>query len=156
MPAACPKNTPKNGTIIQTDTCWAVLGSLTRDEMAIMTAMEMRPIKGDQIRNRISQPGLTIAKKTRWLVVNNAMPTIKISPLNQVTPTPGISAARLLPTSSSHVRVGVANSGSSVRLVFSPTTLYDAIMLVIIDGSSKKSTESCMPTNACATSEGDK
>ena len=34
----------------------------------------------------------------------------------------GNNAARIFPASSSHVLIGVASNGSSVRLLFSPTT----------------------------------
>jgi hypothetical protein len=52
-----------------------------------------------------------------------AIPPMKIAPKSQEIATVGISAARILPTSSSQVLIGVASSGSSVRLVFSLTIL---------------------------------
>src|SRR5260221_220275 len=123
-PASSPKNMAKNGTMIQTDNCCAERGSFTRDEIASIAAMATVPSKGVQSRKTTSQPGLTIAEKTRPLMANAAVPITNNVPLAQVTIRPGMSAARHLLNNSSQVRTGVSRSGSSVLLVFSQFQVY--------------------------------
>src|SRR5215467_15135994 len=134
-PASSPKNMAKNGTMIQTDNCCAERGSFTRDEIASITAMATVPSNGVQSRKTTNQPGLTMAEKTRPLMANAAVPITNNAPLTQVTTRPGMRAARHLLNNSSQVRTGVARRGSSVLLVFSPTMLYEAMILVTSTGN---------------------
>src|SRR6267142_1145548 len=115
----------KNGTTSQIEACCADLVSLTRAEMATMTAIEIRASKGDQIRKSTNHPGLIMVANTCGLAERNARLKINKIPLSQVIPTPGTRAARLFPTNNSQVRMGVASNGSNVRLVFSPMILYE-------------------------------
>jgi hypothetical protein len=123
--------------------------------MATMTEIAMKANNGDQTRKRTSHPGLIIAANTCELADKKAMLTINSRPLSQVIPIPGMRAARLFPTNNSHVRIGVARSGSSVRLVFSPMMLYEAIMLVISPGSNRYIIENCIPAAVWMASTGD-
>src|SRR6266511_3889001 len=140
-PAIWPKKTARNGTTTQAENCCAVRGSFTRDEIATIAAIAISAKSGVQTRNTVSQPGLTIALKTRTLVAAARTPAIKIDPASHVSTIDGINEASILAVSSSQVLIGVDSIGSEVLLVFSPTMLYAAIMLGSIMGISKNMLE---------------
>ena len=122
-PASWLKKISRIGTTTTPESCCAVRGSLTRDEIATEAAIAISDSSGAHSSSRISQAGVTIAAKTRADSATPAMAAAKTAPHAQVSAMAGMSAANALPSSSSTVRTGAASSGSSVRLAFSPTIL---------------------------------
>ena len=59
---------------------------------------------------------------------------LKIRNESSEAATAGIAAAKHLPARSSIVEIGVASSGSRLRVVFSPTMLYAAMVTGMISG----------------------
>ena len=88
-----------------------------------------------------TQPAVTTSSRTCGLTANTRMPATKTAADASVIASAGISAARALPTNSSHVSIGVARTGSSVRSRFSPTMAYDARTDGMKMGTSRNSTE---------------
>ncbi len=110
------------GTTAQIESCCAVRVSVTRDEMAVMTATAISPKSGAPARKRMSQPPVT-TWETTFASVKIASSAMNRPPLIHVSSTAGSNAARILPASNCHRRTGVASSGSSVWLLFSPMML---------------------------------
>ena len=90
--------------------------------MAVMTATAISPKSGVPAMKRMSQPPV-ITWETTLASVTSANSAMNRPPLTQVSSTAGTNAASILPANNCHRRTGVANSGSSVRLVFSPMIL---------------------------------
>src|SRR5690606_1214772 len=63
-PTSWPKNSPSSGTTATAETCCAVRGSFTRDEIATQAAIMISASDGVQRISASSQPGDTIAAST--------------------------------------------------------------------------------------------
>ena len=70
----------------------------------------------------MSHTGLVTTAKTAALAMIRT-PSTNRPKISQLITAPGMAAARLLARSSSHVRMGVASSGSRLLASFSPTML---------------------------------
>ncbi len=129
-------------------------GSFTRDDRTTMSATPVRARSGESTSTARIQPGVTMISRTRSVTANARMPATNTVAEAIVIASAGISAARIFPSSSSQVRIGVARTGSSVRSRFSPTIAYDASTEGMKIGRSRKRIENCRPTIAWATSSG--
>ncbi len=120
-PEICPKNTANNGRMTTADNCSATRGSLTRDDTMMAKFTESTAISGPAMKMAVSHIGSSRAEANAPPPVMMSEPTAKIAKPTQVAKTAGMTEARFLPVSSSPVVMGVANRGSRLRVVFSPT-----------------------------------
>ena len=121
-PTAWPTTSRMSGRMTTDDNCSATRGSLTRDET--MTAT--------QAASRVSSGATTSTANSQWMAkkalktaggASRRAPTRKMAKASHVARMAGTMAATILAVSSSTVVIGVASSGSRLRVVFSPTML---------------------------------
>ncbi len=110
------------GTIMTIEICSATRGSLTREETISANVTARNASSGPTAKTASSQRKSRITERRAGLARMTAAPTAKIPNAPKVARTAGMTAARHFPVRSSKVVIGVARSGSSERVVFSPTT----------------------------------
>jgi len=120
-PEIWPKNPPKTGMIITMDICSAARGSFTCEDTIKEKVVAKTASNGPTTRMAISQCGSKKVPSSNLFLMRMEAPMANIAKAPYVAMIAGMTAARHLPTNNSIVVMGVANKGSRLRVVFSPT-----------------------------------